>query len=352
MRWPQLYCCSMLWDWRASGTIGTLVFGVAVAGCSRDSTAVRVTIPSGATMRTAADSLAHADALEFPRLFSAYAKARSSDRGIKAGTYLIPKNASWNAILASLRGGGAVSAVLIPEGFTVTQIEALIAAKLAVSPDSVAAAVRDTALIRRLDVPTSTLEGYLFPDTYFFPPGTSARSAVTTMVRRFEQQWRDDWRARLDTLALTRHAVVTLASIVEREAKLAGERPVIAAVYLNRLRRGMRLQADPTVQYALPQYQKRLRNKHLRVDSPYNTYLHKGLPPGPIGVPGLASLLAALHPADVPYLYFVAYPDGHHEFRVKLDQHLTAARAARRAWDALKTKQTQPAKAPATKRGG
>jgi len=342
----------MLWAWRASGTIATVVLFVGLAGCSRDSAAARVTIPTGATMRTAADSLAHANALGFPRLFSAYAKARSSDRGIKAGTYLIPKNASWSAILASLRGGGAVNTVLVPEGFTVTQIEALLVAKLAVSPDSVAVAVRDTALLHRLDVPTPTLEGYLFPDTYFFPPGTSARSAVTTMVRRFEQQWRDDWRGTLDTLALTRHDLVTLASIVEREAKRAEERPVIAAVYLNRLRLGMLLQADPTVQYALPQYQKRLLTKHLLVDSPYNTYMHKGLPPGPIGVPGIASLIAALHPAAVPYLYFVAYPDGHHEFRVKLEQHLAAARAARRAWDELKATQNKPVTAPAAKRDG
>ena len=303
-------------------------------------------------MKTAAESLSHADVLGWPRFFAAFAKARGADRGIKAGTYLVPKNASWSAILAMLRGGGTVSTVLVPEGFTVAQIEALLVAKLIVSPDSVAAAVRDTALLHRLDVPTPTLEGYLFPDTYFFPPGTSARQAVTTMVRRFEQQWRADWAGRLDTLALTRHDVVTLASIVEREAKLAEERPVIAAVYLNRLRRGMRLQADPTVQYALPQYQKRLLNKHLTVDSPYNTYVHKGLPPGPIGVPGIASLIAALHPADVPYLYFVAYPDGHHEFRVKLEQHQAAARAARRAWNALKATQKPATNTPAAKRDG
>jgi UPF0755 protein len=328
------------------------MFATALIGCTRDSTAARVTIPTGATMKTAAESLSRAGALGLPRLFAAFAKARGADRGIKAGTYLVPKNASWSAILSMLRGGGAVSTVLVPEGFTVAQIEAILVTKLSVSPDSVAAAVRDTALLHRLDVPTPTLEGYLFPDTYFFPPGTSARQAVTTMVRRFEQQWRADWGGRLDTLALTRHDVVTLASIVEREAKLAEERPVIAAVYLNRLRRGMLLQADPTVQYALPQYQRRLLNKHLTVDSPYNTYVHKGLPPGPIGVPGIASLIAVLRPAEVPYLYFVAYPDGHHEFRVKLEQHLAAARAARRAWNALRATQNQPAAAPATKRDG
>ena len=211
-----------------------------------------------------------------------------------------------------------------------------------------ASAARDSTLLRRLDIPTQTLEGYLFPDTYFFPPGTTAASAVVTMVRRFERVWRPEWDQRLDTLALSRHDLVTLASIVEREARLDEERPVIAAVYVNRLKKGMRLEADPTVQYALPQYQKRLLLRHLTIDSPYNTYRRKGLPPGPIGAPGVASLRASVYPAEVPYLYFVAYPDGHHEFRVRHDQHVIAARAARRAWDALKTK-APATKAPATK---
>lgn len=303
-------------------------------------------------MRAAAESLSVGGVIRFPALFSAYAKARRSDRGIKAGTYLIAKSATWNSVLAALRGGGAVTTVLIPEGLTVAQIEPLIASKLGVPTDSVAAATRDTALRRRFDVPIATLEGYLFPDTYFFPPGTSARAAVTTMVRRFEQQWKPEWARRLDTLAMTRHDIVTLASIVEREAKLPEERPIISAVYLNRLRRGMLLQADPTVQYALPQYQKRLLNRHLTVESPYNTYRYKGLPPGPIGAPGAASLRASLYPADVPYLYFVAYPDGHHEFRVNLEQHQSAARQARRAWDALRVRQEREARKAAARRPG
>jgi UPF0755 protein len=323
------------------------------SGCGSDLTTARVTVPAGASMRAAADSLSAAGVIRFPALLSAYAKARRSDRGIKAGTYVIAKSASWNAVLSVLRGGGAVNAILIPEGLTIAQIESLLTVKLGVPADSVAAATRDTALLRRLDVPIATLEGYLFPDTYFFPPGTSARTAVVTMARRFENQWKAEWNARLDSMALSRHDIVTLASIVEREARLAEERPLISAVYLNRLRKGMLLQADPTVQYALPQYQKRLLYRHLTVESPYNTYRYKGLPPGPIGAPGAASIRASLYPADVPYLYFVAYPDGHHEFRMTLAQHQAAARQARRAWDALRVKQEREArKAAAAKRAG
>ncbi|MEK7401344.1 MAG: endolytic transglycosylase MltG [Gemmatimonadota bacterium] len=327
--------------------------GTLLCACAADGSPARVTIPAGATMRAAAESLSGGGVIRFPALFSAYAKARRSDRGIKAGNYVIDKRTTWNSVLSALRGGGAVTSVVVPEGLTLAQIETLLASKLGQPPDSVASATRDTALLHRLDVPIATIEGYLFPDTYFFPPGTTARTAVASMARRFEQQWKAVWSSRLDTVALSRHDIVTLASIVEREARLAEERPIIAAVYLNRLRKGMRLQADPTVQYALPQHQKRLLNRHLLVESPYNTYRHAGLPPGPIGAPGAASLRAALYPAEVPYLYFVAFPDGHHEFRMNLEQHQLASRQARRAWDALRAKQEREArKAAAARRPG
>jgi UPF0755 protein len=324
------------------------VSAVVLAACADgDAPPARVTIPPGASMRAAAESLARADVVGSARIFRAYAKFRKSDRGIKPGTYLIRRDASWGAVLAALREGrGLVTTVLIPEGYTLAQIEPLLVTKLALDPDSVRAAVTDTALLRYLDVPTPHLEGYLFPDTYHFPPGTSARGAVAAMVRRFEQRWNPAWSARLDTMAMSRHDLLTLASIVEREAKKAEERPVIASVYWNRLRKGMLLQADPTVQYALPQYQSRLMNRHLTVKSPYNTYVNKGLPPGPIGAPGVASIQATLYPADVPFLYFVAYPDGHHEFRVRLEEHQAEARKARRAWDVIRRAQAANAAAP------
>jgi UPF0755 protein len=304
-------------------------------------------------MRAAAESLHVAGVIGSPRLFQLYAKLRRSDRGIKPGTYLLQPDASWEAVLSALRSGrGLVNVVTIPEGFTLSQIEALLVTKLAVEPESVRAVVSDTALLHRLDVPTPTIEGYLSPDTYFFPPGTSARAALLAMVRRFEQRWRPEWTARLDTLRLSRHDLMTLASIVEREAKLADERPVIAGVYWNRLSRGMLLQADPTVQYALPRHQSRLLYRHLNVKSPYNTYRNSGLPPGPIAAPGLASLRATLYPANVPYRYFVAHPDGHHEFRVSLREHEAAVRVARRAWDTVRAQKPESGKAPPARRGG
>jgi UPF0755 protein len=291
-----------------------------------------VVVPTGASFGQTVDSLAKAGIVRWPRGFRVYAKLTGSDRSVRAGTYLLQPGSGWGDVLDALtRGRGLVHTVTVPEGFALADIVPLLARALDVRQDSVRVAARDTALLRRLGVPTRTLEGYLFPDTYQFPDGTSARDAVGAMVRRFEQVWRPEWTERLGAVGMTRHEVVTLASIVEKEARLAPERPVIAAVYVNRLRIGMALQADPTVQYARGQHTTRVLYRDLEIDSPYNTYKYRGLPPGPIASPGRASLEAALFPADVPYRYFVAYPDGHHEFRTTFDDHVEAARAARRA---------------------
>ena len=313
-----------------------LICALAAACGSGTGAPVRVTIPPRATMRIASDSLSKAGVIHFPRLFRVYASIRRSDRGIKSGTYALHKDAGWGFVLDALRGGkGIVHVVTIPEGFSLNQIVAVVATKIRVPVDSVVAAARDTALLHRLDVPTPTLEGYLFPATYTFPDGTTARGAIDAMVRRFEQVWKPQWTARLDTIHLSRNDLLALASIVEKEAKVPEERPVIAAVYLNRLRDGMLLQADPTVQYALGRHVARVYFRDLGIDSPYNTYKHKGLPPGPIASPGKASIEAALYPANVPYEYFVAFPDGHHEFRADLKAHEVAVARARKAWDSL-----------------
>jgi UPF0755 protein len=306
---------------------------VAVAcGVSPDAAPVRVVIPRGATMRAAADSLAARRVVRSAALFRLYANWKGHDRAIKPGTYLLRPGSDYGVLASALvTGRGMVHVVTVVEGWELRQIVPQIARSLGVPRDSVEAAVRDTALRARLDVPTPTLEGYLFPATYTFAGGTTAREAVRQMVARFEQAWRPEWNARLQTLALRRHDALTLASIVEREAVRPQERPVIAAVYYNRLRKGMRLEADPTIQYALGRHTSRVLYRDLEIESPYNTYRRTGLPPGPIGSPGAPSIAAAVNPADVPYLYFVAMPDQHHEFRTTYPEHLAAVREARRA---------------------
>lgn len=292
---------------------------------------VRIFIRKGAPFREAADSLAARGVVASAHLFSWYGRLRGDSRSLRWGTYILRDGMSWEQVLTSLRlGRGVVHTVTIPEGWTIADIAPALAEALDVHADSVLAAARDTALLHRLNVPTPTLEGYLFPDTYTFPDRATARDAVRVMVERFERQWQPAWDSIPARMKLTRHDIVTLASIVEREVRKAEERPVVAAVYLNRLRARMPLQADPTIDYALGRKPGRVLLKDLRVNSPYNTYRNAGLPPGPIGSPGAASIAAALQPASVPYRFFVAAPDGHHEFRRTYAEHLEAIRMVRR----------------------
>lgn len=310
-----------------------LVAVAALTACSGPTGApVRVIIPRGTSFRAAADSMASAGVIRFPLAFRVYAQALRRDRKIQAGTYLLRRGTPWHDLVRAMNGGTSViSRVTIPEGYDITQITPLLTRALGVPEDSVTAAVRDSALRARVSDPAATLEGYLFPDTYIFAPGSSARQVVGEMVRRFEREWKPEYDAQASALGRSRHEIVTMASIVEKEARLPEERPVIAAVYYNRLRLGMPLQADPTVQYGLGHHVGRVLYRDLEVESPYNTYTHPGLPPGPIASPGGASLRAALAPARVPYLYFVAAPDGHHEFRSTIAEHAQAIRAIREA---------------------
>ena len=281
-------------------------------------------------MRLAADSLEAAGVIGSAKLFGFYAKLTGKDRSIKAGTYIFDRSASWNEVIDALVAGkGIVITVTIPEGWDLKTIIPAVSKVMKVSEAALDSATRDTALIRRLEIPTPTLEGYLFPETYLLPEGSDALPIVRRLVAEFERRWKPEWNTQLQKIGMTRHQVVSLAAIIEKEARIATERPTISAVYHNRLKRGMLLQADPTVLYALGRHAARVLYRDLEVKSPYNTYRNVGLPPGPIASPGIASIEAALFPADVPYLYFVAHPDGHHEFRATLREHNEAVRQMR-----------------------
>ena len=306
-----------------------MVLAAGLAGCGPGGNA-RVTVPSGATMRMAADSLESAGVIGSAKLFGFYAKVTKRDRNIKAGTYILDRSASWNQVIDALVAGkGIVFTVTIPEGWDLKTIIPNVARIMKVDSAALDSAARDTALISRLGIPTPTLEGYLFPETYLLPEDSDARPIVRRLVAEFERRWKPDWNDQLTKIGMTRHQVMTLASIIEKEAQVATERPIISAVYHNRLKRGMMLQADPTVLYALGRHANRVLYRDLEVKSPYNTYRNVGLPPGPIASPGIASIEAALFPADVPFLYFVAHPDGHHEFRATMREHNEAVRKMR-----------------------
>ena len=301
---------------------------VALVGCgSSDGPGVTVTIPPGATLDAAVDSLAANHVITHPGTFRLYATLRGLGGSLKSGVYLLRQDESWSDVVAALeRGRGVEQRFTVREGLRLVEVADLAQARLGIPRDSFVAAAQDPDVLAGLSVPAGTpsAEGYLFPTTYLLPSRIGARELVRVMTHQFTQQWSPEWQGRLDTLGFSRHQLVTLASIVEAEVRYDPDRPFIAAVYRNRLKRGMRLEADPTVSYAFGRRLKRLWEKNLAVRSAYNTYLHAGLPPGPISQPGRASLAAALYPADVPFLYFVAQPDGKHIFSATYAEHEAA----------------------------
>lgn len=297
---------------------------------------VELSIPEGASVLSIGRQLDSAGLIDHPRLFAAYVRWKGAEAGLKAGRYVLAGGSSYGELLRVLRTGEVVTTPLtVPEGLTVPEVATRIAAYAGQPADSVLALLGDTAWVRQLGLPGPTFEGYLFPETYRFAEGIGPRFIISTMVERYRDFWGEEERARAEALGLDEREVVTLASIVEEEARIPDERPVIAEVYLNRLEIGMALQADPTVQYALQEPRARLlfRDIEAVADHPYNTYTHAGLPPGPIASPGAAALRATLEPAEHDFLFFVARPDGSHEFTRTAREHVNAVNRIRRERD-------------------
>lgn len=297
-----------------------------------------VVLPRGASLHEIADSLAHRGVVRWPRGFRGYAQILGVDHRLQAGTYAFRRDEGWSRALRRIVEGDVVTLpVTLAEGATTRLIASRLAPVTGVLPDSIRALLLDTASVTRFGVPGPTLEGYLYPETYRFALGLPLEEVIQELVRSYKRIWTRERRARADSLGFSEREVITLASIIEAEALRVDEMPLISAVYHNRLKRGMLLQADPTIQYALEQRQSRLLYKHIDQvrNSPYSTYHHRGLPPGPIGSPSVEAVDAALRPAEVPYLYFVARPDGSHVFSTTHREHINAknriARERRRA---------------------
>ncbi len=262
-----------------------------------------------------------------------WGRLTGEDRSIKAGLYVISPAQSAREILHALVTGRTHRLhVTIPEGWGVGRILPRLGEALRIDERELAVAASDSAWVRSLGLPGPGLEGYLFPETYAFEYGTPAREILAFMSRTCLARFDERRRRRAAALGLSVREVLTLASIIQAEAALPSEMPRISAVYHNRLRQRRRLEADPTVAYALGKMGQRLWERDLRIESPYNTYLRAGLPPGPICCPGLASIDAALHPLEgCQDLYFVARGDGSHVFSRTLAAHNRAREAIRRA---------------------
>jgi UPF0755 protein len=282
------------------------------------------------------DTLVAHGVVSSPLWFKLLARVRGADRSVRAGVYeFAPGLSAWKVLDILATGDEVATKFTVPEGLTIPEVAALAQEKLGVPADSVVGAAQDSAAATALlGFPVRSFEGFLRPETYSLRYGTTATELVRVMAEGFLAAWKPQWDARLDTLGWTRAELVTFASIVEGEARADDERETIAGVYHNRLRIGMALQADPTVQYAIflatGKRKPRLFTKDYQFRSPYNTYLHPGLPPGPVNSPSIRSIEASLYPAKVPYLYFVAGPDGRHVFSRTYDEHLRAIAKVRR----------------------
>lgn len=285
-----------------------------------------ITIPPGQSAARILRRLQQAGVLADARLARLYLVYELHDPPLKAGEYEFQAPLAATEVIQHLiRGDVVTHPVTLVEGLTLDDTAAALSNAGFGETSEFLRLMRSPARIDDLDPDATSLEGYLFPDTYRFARGTAPAEIVDTLVKTFRQRFEDEIQPLLgENVSASVHDVVTLASIVEKEAALDSERAVIAGVYRNRLDRGIALYADPTIIYALQlagRWNGNLTRQDLQIDSPYNTYLHAGLPPGPICSPGLASLRAAAAPADVPYLYFVSRNDGSHVFSSSLREH-------------------------------
>ncbi len=286
-----------------------------------------ITVAPGETFNALTAELKRKNIITSEQRFKMLARFTGDDKRLKAGEYGLDTAMTPLQVLDELVTGRIlVHRLTIPEGFTIAQIAAEVERSGLGQADTFKDMTADAQLIRDLGLEAPTLEGYLFPDTYYFSRGTSMRSMVLKMVAHFQEQFPPAWRQRAQELHLTVHQVVTLASIIEKETGDPTERPLIASVFLNRLKKKMRLESDPTVIYGIDQFDGNLTRRQLRTSTPYNTYVIKGLPPGPIANPGSGAIEAALYPAQTDYLFFVSKQDGTHYFSKSIQEHNEAVR--------------------------
>ena len=289
-----------------------------------------IDIPRGVGTAGVAGRLAQAGVVRNPWLVRLAVWWSDAGRSLKAGEYRFDHPMTPLDVVGVLARGEVYERRLtFPEGLTIAEMGALFESHGFGRAVDFIQAASDGQLIADIDPRAPDLEGYLFPETYSLSRTVSAPQLVRTMVDRFRAVFGPALRARAAAQGLSARQVVTLASVIEKETASAAERPLVSAVYRNRLKVGMALQADPTVVYALARahrYDGNIRRADLQMDSPYNTYRYPGLPPGPIASPGQASLEAAVAPADVRYVYFVSRNDGTHAFAVTLAEHAANVR--------------------------
>ena len=293
---------------------------------------VNFEVPVGSSSQTIAKRLVEQNLIRSEYAFRLIVKHRGTGKRLHAGTYTLQRNMKlWHIVDEFEKGQVNLVSWTVPEGLTVSNIAGLWETTGYGTAEAFREATESERLLAQFGLQNTSVEGYLFPNTYKFAKGTTADQAVEMMLKEFKQRWTETFDEAARNLGLTQHEVVTLASVIEKEAQVKSERPRIASVFHNRLKEKWRLQADPTVLYALGNPKRLLTKTDLRVDSLYNTYRHRGLPPGPIASPGIDSIKAALRPEKTDYFYFVAIGEGKHHFSKTLSEHNRMVRKIRRA---------------------
>ncbi len=286
---------------------------------------VVVEIPKGAGLMTISNLLAKNGVVKNAKAFAGLAKFKGLATRLKAGEYKFDIGEPYDQVLNRMaKGKVLLRQFTIPEGYNIYQIAPLLSKNGFGSTTEILRLLRDEGFSRSLKTPTRGLEGYLFPETYSYIKGETLREILQRMVKQFFKVYKEESKGGEKNKKMTMSQIVILASICEKEAVAQKELPLIAGVYLNRLEKNMLLQADPTVIYGLKKFDRLLSRKDLRAPSPYNTYLNKGLPPGPIACPGRKAIRGVLNPEKTSAFYFVARNDGTHHFSKTYDQHLKA----------------------------
>ena len=279
-------------------------------------------ITPGMSSMAIANQLAHRNLIRSRWAFLFATHLSDASHRLQVGSYRTSAAMSIPQIVDHIRTGKVIThQLVIPEGLTIVRVGELWEKGGFGTAASFNRAASDPNWQLNYKIEGNTLEGYLFPNTYQFPDGAPPKVLIQTMLDEFQQRWTAELSQEAKALGFSKHEIITLASIIEAEARVSDERPLISSVFHNRLRRGWKLQADPTALYGIGNPDRPPRAADLRVDSPYNTYLYKGLPPGPICNPGIASILATLRPASANYMYFVATGDGRHYFSETLREH-------------------------------
>ena len=311
-----------------AGTAATFLYYSQPTGLQSPRT---ITIPTGSSARAIGIALEREGIIHSWRIFSWTVRLQGLSHRLEAGTYQLDGLRDLSStVQLLLEAPLQMRKATIPEGLTRHETAGVLARQGIVDSMRFVQLSEDRTFTASLGIDEPTLEGYLFPETYLFSMESDEESVIRRLVKQFHDVMNAAALARLDTIGLSIHQAVTLASIVEQEAQAASERPLIAGVFLRRLSLNRRLESCATVEYALGVHKKRLTNTDLRVKSPFNTYRHRGLPPAPIGSPGKASLIASLYPEKTEYLYFVARGDGTHIFSRTNVEHEAAKRQVKR----------------------